>query len=103
MAIEMTLAERVLALVRDPSDAVLTESGRQPVCAGDEFLSEYELDLREWGVFYGLAVGLARLEEPCESTGRVARRALVAAQEAFAEYSDGFHRRPPFRDEREAA
>jgi hypothetical protein len=46
-------------------------------------LSEFESECRDWGFVYGLAYGMARGEDPYESTGSVSIRAMGAAIEAF--------------------
>ena len=52
-------------------------------------LSEFELDLGDWGFTYGVAWAIARTQNPDESDHSVAERALVAAGEVFREYCIG--------------
>lgn len=52
--------------------------------------SDFEDSLRVWGCVYGIAFGLARTEEPCESAESVANRAFEAAWPVFTEYTGGF-------------
>jgi hypothetical protein len=47
-------------------------------------LSDFEQDLREWGVVYGAAYGIACSESPFESAESRAERALEAAREVDA-------------------
>jgi len=54
---------------------------------GRRSLTDLEHELRNWGMFYGVAFGLARTEEPCEPADSVAERAFEAAKLAF----EGFH------------
>jgi hypothetical protein len=42
-------------------------------------LSELQCDLRDWGLYFGVAYGIARSEDPYEPNGRVAARAYDAA------------------------
>jgi hypothetical protein len=43
-----------------------------------------DLDLRDWGFYYGVAYGIARGENPYETNGSVAERAFDAALNTFA-------------------
>jgi len=67
------------------------DAGRGPVeqCgthpAGQ--LSTFELDLRDWGLVFGLVFALARSENPWESTPSVAARALEIARTVYLEWS----------------
>jgi hypothetical protein len=55
------------------------EASAFPRESAREALTEYEYDLREWGALVGLAFGLARTEEPCESLQSVGKRTAEAA------------------------
>ncbi|MDQ6807513.1 MAG: hypothetical protein M3065_21765 [Actinomycetota bacterium] len=82
MAVEMTLAEKVYAMVAAEDNAV----GDQAAVPGLELtrgFGRFELDLRDWGIAYGIALGIARAEEPCEPLTSVAERAAAAAAEAY--------------------
>jgi hypothetical protein len=46
-------------------------------------LTEYEMDLRDWGLCYGIAWALARSEDAFEERDEVANRAMAAAKEAW--------------------
>ena len=59
-----------------------------PVVPGDSAMSEFERDIRDWGVVMGVAYGIARGEDPYESRDSVLARALPAAKEAYANYGD---------------
>jgi hypothetical protein len=50
------------------------------------FLSDLERDVIDWGYTYGVAWAIARARYPDESPEDVARRALAAAREVFADY-----------------
>jgi hypothetical protein len=52
-------------------------------------LSDFELDLGDWGFTYGLAWAAARAQDPDEPDHSVAARALEAAAEVFRVYCDG--------------
>ncbi len=87
MAEQMTLEEKLTAIL------MVDDTGRGPVgrCSAEPAsynskLSEFEGDLRDWGLVYGMAFGLARMEEPCESMESVADRALIAARAAYKRY-----------------
>ena len=90
MSATMNLAEKVLAVVGadEFSDPIARAVGSQPANHNGQ-LSWFEVDLRDWGLFYGIAVGLARTEEPCEPIKSVADRALEAATDAFGRYTAG--------------
>jgi hypothetical protein len=99
MASTMTLAEKVYAVATAGEDMVTVV---QEACdqrpEPDRRLGDFEDALRAWGLFFGVAVGLARTEEPCESLGSVAARAFPAACEAFDRHCGGFPKRPQHDD-----
>ena len=68
------LGERVRSVIRcddyEPAGVTLPE--------GEDFTTR-EYDLIEWASAYGIAFGLARMEDPCESLHSVADRARGAA------------------------
>lgn len=85
----MTLQEKVHAIVFAGDNVSLYETAdKQP--GGQVQLNEFEMDLRDWGTVFGVAVGLARTEEPCESLESVAQRALEAAWPVWLESNSGF-------------
>ena len=94
--IDMTLQEKVRAILRndDTGDGLIGVAGKRPGIQ----LTEFELDLRDWGIIYGIAFGLARTEEPCESIESVARRAFEAARTVHIEWGGEISKRPD-RDE----
>jgi hypothetical protein len=47
-----------------------------------------DLDLRDWGFYYGVAYGIARGEDPYEPNGSAAKRAFDAALEVFAAHAE---------------
>ena len=61
-----TLAERVYVMVA-AEDPGAKDTVAKPLCHGDELLSEYEADLVDWGMTFGMAFAFARLESPYES------------------------------------
>ena len=77
MAVEMTLVEKVQAIV-DDLDATVLSGSRAPFDTG-----EHEYDAADWQLYYGIAIGLARPENPFESRAGVARRARETACQAF--------------------
>ena len=46
-------------------------------------LTDYEMELQDWGLFYGIAWALARAEDPFEPFREVGARAREAAEEAW--------------------
>ncbi len=89
----MTLEEKVYEmLVRDEGVGTESTVGRcQEWAPGG--LSEFEMDLLDWGCAFGIAFGLARAEEPCESNVSVGQRALEAARAAHVRYAHGISER----------
>lgn len=53
-------------------------------------LSRFESDLRDWGLIFGLAVAVARAEDPFESWASVTARATEAAKTVFASWTGEF-------------
>jgi len=86
----MSLHEKVRAIVMqdDTGDGPISAAGRQPG-AFDFFATDCEAAMRAWGCVYGMAFGLARCEEPCESIESVAERAYEAAWPVFVEFNAG--------------
>lgn len=90
MAVEITLAEKVYAAVADDhgfgefSDAYETV-GAYPETDGG-YLTDFELDLRSWGLMVGIAYGIARGEDAYEPERSVCERALTAAREAYERF-----------------
>ncbi len=83
----------------DNGQGPISRCGERPSWADDgRSLSETEMDLRGWGVVYGMAFAIARMDDPFESTGQVAERALPAAWGAYQEWGADIAR--PNRDER---
>ncbi len=82
----MTLEEKVYSAITAESPTGLlcarVAVGSYPAC-GDELLSPFELDCRDWGFAFGVAYGIARGEDPFEADHQVAERALQAARTAF--------------------
>ncbi len=85
-----TLAERVYVMVA-AEDLRAQDTVAKPFCRGDELPSEYERDLLDWGMTFGMAFALARLECACESNRSVAKRALDASKSVWAEWAGGVH------------
>jgi uncharacterized BrkB/YihY/UPF0761 family membrane protein len=52
-------------------------------------LSDFELDLSDWGFTYGVAWAAARAQDPAEPDHSVAARALEAAEDVFRMYCSG--------------
>jgi hypothetical protein len=50
-------------------------------------LTAFESNCRDWGFTFGVAYGIARGEEPYESEDSVCERAMTAAREVFARFS----------------
>jgi hypothetical protein len=60
----------------------------------DKKFEEHHADLVDWGMAYGVAYALARIEEPLESTRAAALRAQEAAWQAWVVYGHGFNCNP---------
>lgn len=91
----MQLADRVYAIIGTDTptgyEGAVESVATKPVHHPD--LSEWEQDLRDWGLVYGLAYGIARGEDPYEPAHKVAERALEAADVAWRRWSR-WHERP---------
>lgn len=89
-AITMSLQEKVRAFVMqdDTGDGPFGTVGRRPGVHGF-WATDFAHAMRAWGCIYGMAFGLARNEEPCESTESVAQRAYDAAWPVFVEFNGG--------------
>jgi hypothetical protein len=82
-----TLAERVCSLIMPdlgPGDWV----ANHPALPEGTHLSGDELDIRDWGMIYGLAFGIARGEDAYEAVSSVGDRALRAAEAAFRRWGN---------------
>jgi len=55
---------------------------------------DHQADLVSWGVTYGIALGIARLDDPCEPIESVMLRAQDAAWTAWIVFSHGFDCEP---------
>lgn len=87
----MTLEQKLRAILRQD------DTGRGPIGRAATYPSRdvfqattFELDIRDWGVYYGMAFGIARGEDPFEPQEDVALRALEAANSVFREFG-GFN------------
>ena len=68
----------------------LIETARTyPVTPEGDHLTEFEQDIRDWGVMIGVAYGIARADDPFESRESVLERAQEAAQAAYCAFGDG--------------
>lgn len=90
--IEMSLAEKVSSIISGvehfgPYEGALDIPGYE---GGP--LTDFEARLLAWGLFLGVAVGIARHDEPCESTESVVRRAYPAAAAGALHFSGPFER-----------
>ena len=82
----MTLAEKVYAVIgfepapghRAPIEELWTSIRRH---------SSSHSDLADWGFTFGVAVAIARSEDPFGSMDSVVERALIAAAEAHKRYT----------------
>jgi hypothetical protein len=81
-----SLAEEVAAALR--SDAA-NESMLGAVSVDRDVLSDFELDLADWGFAYGVAWGLARERRPAASDEEIAREAFATAESVFRDYTRG--------------
>lgn len=84
----MTLHEkvRVIIMTDDTGEGPVSTAGNQPG-AHDFHATDCEAAMRAWGCIYGIAFGLGRSEEPCESIESVAERAYEAAWPVFLEFN----------------
>jgi len=85
MAVEMTLAEKLGAVMRAEEFYNPVDKGAALPFGLPGKRSDLEIDARDWTMYYGIAVGLARTEEPCEPIQSVVVRARTAACEVFAD------------------
>lgn len=91
----MRLAEKVRLIMSDDSSHL--DDGVRQLPDEDKLgrqLGEFELDLRDWGLVYGMAVGIARSENPWEPLESVVARAGVAAREVYESWCGEFHQDP---------
>jgi hypothetical protein len=83
-----TLEERVRGVI---GAEMATDRPLTLACEGlpenseGRMLSTYEWGLLDWAALAGMAFGIARMEEPCESLESVARRANAVALSIFRE------------------
>ena len=85
----MTLADRVFSVTdangaTEYANSPTPPENREAVSLDDcRDMSAYEMEVRDWGVYFGVAYGIARSEDPFESTDQVGERAFAAAEEAW--------------------
>lgn len=96
--VPMTLVDRVEAIIDASTDMGRGELynvvSARPERIEGEGLTTYELDLRDWGALVGLAYGIARTEEACESLQSVGARALAVAEAVWDRRLEGNLDRP---------
>lgn len=78
----MTLEEKVRSVLFD-------EGSDRPHRGLDWNMSDFECGLESRGIVYGLALGIARPDDPCESMQSVAARAAEALDVVFEEFNSG--------------
>lgn len=98
----LSLEQKMLNVLQqdDTGDGPFGVAGKRPGWAGLQ-LSTFELDLRDWGLVYGFALGIARCEDPFETNEQVAARAFEAAWPVFMVTNSGFANRDPDNAARE--
>lgn len=81
-----TISERIRALLSldDMGEGPVGVCGKHP---RGIHLSEFERDLMEWGLVYGMAFAMARSEDPWETIESVAARAFMPALAAYTDWS----------------
>ncbi len=82
------LAARVQSILRTESGFTDPLPDAALGLFGNVEFTERERDLLDWGAVVGLAFGLARMEDPCESLESVGSRALDAALGAYEGYGE---------------
>lgn len=85
---QMTLTDKVRSIMSrdDTGKGPMSAAHRLPGrCRGQ--LSQFELDLRDWGLVYGMTFGIARTEEAFETNEDVAERAYEPARLAWAAWA----------------
>ena len=92
----MTLEQKVYALLSQEDD---TPFRRLHDKARDElgiegYFDEHELDLMDWGMYYGVALALVLVDEPLAPLPAVALRAQRAAWTVAVVHGGGFKRNP---------
>lgn len=80
------LASRVLSMLNG-QDGKLFSPAYDATPYGDD-LAGHESSLLDWGVVYGIVLGVARLDDPLESIEHVAVRAGRAAAMVWAQYDE---------------
>lgn len=95
--ITMTLEQQVFAVLSGSVGTWGSVSGGalEKVPEGRE-LEEFDHDLLDWGVAYGIALGIARMDDPCEPIESVVWRAKKAAWKAYVLYGHGFNCAPTY-------
>jgi hypothetical protein len=76
---------------------------RRPLLEGNPSLGEWELDLRDWGLAFGMAWMLHRAEDPFAKPADIGERAFKDGWAAWTRWSGEFHQRPPVLAEYVAA
>ena len=72
---------------------MIDRAGDWPRIGDDERLGEFEQDLRDWGIIYGLCFALERLEDPFEREESVSARAVEVARRVWLGWSSEFAKR----------
>ena len=91
----MTLEQKVNAILDhdDTGKGAYARVHEKALFTGGNY-NEHELDLVDWGMVYGIALGLRRVEEPLEPIEAAAWHAQRAAWRVFAVRNHGFTRQP---------
>jgi hypothetical protein len=79
----MSLADKVAAVMDAEDFQNPVARAADPAFGSTGTRSQFELDVSYWGLLNGIAVVLARTEEPCEPIRSVVKRARAAACEVF--------------------
>jgi hypothetical protein len=82
----LTLEQKVRALLKQ-DDVGGAYDGLTRPRGGD--LTDFESSLQAWAMLYGIAFGVARMDDPFEPGENVADRAREAAWPAFLRYNGG--------------
>ncbi len=93
-AVTMTLEEKVYAMLTEQSPEGPIAACSNRIDVEGSHLTSWENDLRDWGMVYGFAYGVARAENPWQPEALAIGEALNAARAAFARWGGPIASRP---------
>lgn len=84
----------VLAQADDNGAGPISRADYYPKLHGEQTLSVYESELRDWGVVVGMAFAMARAGDPFAPLSSASEHALEAAGIAWKRWAGVFEERP---------